>query len=443
MSADEFATKAEVEEIFKRLKKRPANQQCNDCQASNPSWTSIPFGIFVCLECSGEHRNVGVHISFVKSSVLDANWTYRELRSMKNGGNDLFKEFYNKNGGGSLLTTGVKQKYDNPIAVNYKKKLAQKVEKDFAKFPDVLDGTGSDNSTPEPTDHHEDFFSSWSKPAVNSSTSSLNAISSRSGTPQLPQNSAPKRTTVKTTTTSGPKKNILGGSSTRSRARLGAKKLSAKEANFDFDDFEKQAREEEEAVKKLGYNPADSSIESASTATNSIAAPVESSKTQDAFVLEPSYSNASTASVKKTTQQFAKLGFGMTASSSNPEPSVEKASRPARHGALNDDTPGEISQKFSGQKAISSDQVFGRSNYGEDSNARSKLQTEFNGATAISSSSYFGQPDPKPAPSRGLTASNLEEKVYDVFGDDINQLKDVLETGAEKFSSYLRDYLRN
>ncbi|KAL5682940.1 hypothetical protein ACJX0J_009325, partial [Zea mays] len=47
------------------------NNMCADCGALEPDWASLNLGALLCIECSGVHRNLGVHISKVRSLTLD------------------------------------------------------------------------------------------------------------------------------------------------------------------------------------------------------------------------------------------------------------------------------------------------------------------------------------------------------------------------------------
>lgn len=50
----------------------PANRYCADCKSEDPEWASINLGILICIKCSGVHRQLGTHISKVRSLTLDS-----------------------------------------------------------------------------------------------------------------------------------------------------------------------------------------------------------------------------------------------------------------------------------------------------------------------------------------------------------------------------------
>ncbi len=58
------------------------NKSCVDCGSPNPQWATSYFGILFCLECSGQHRSLGTHLTFVRSITMDT-WKEHEIASMQ------------------------------------------------------------------------------------------------------------------------------------------------------------------------------------------------------------------------------------------------------------------------------------------------------------------------------------------------------------------------
>ncbi|KAJ8673374.1 hypothetical protein QAD02_004636 [Eretmocerus hayati] len=72
------------------------NKYCVDCDAKGPRWASWNLGIFLCIRCAGIHRNLGVHISKVKSVNLDS-WTPEQVVSLQQMGNSRARAVYEAN----------------------------------------------------------------------------------------------------------------------------------------------------------------------------------------------------------------------------------------------------------------------------------------------------------------------------------------------------------
>jgi stromal membrane-associated protein len=75
------------------LLKEEENKYCADCEAKQPRWASWNLGVFLCIRCAGLHRNLGVHISKVKSVSLDT-WLPEQVQSMRVMGNAKAKAVY-------------------------------------------------------------------------------------------------------------------------------------------------------------------------------------------------------------------------------------------------------------------------------------------------------------------------------------------------------------
>ncbi|XP_069377347.1 arf-GAP with GTPase, ANK repeat and PH domain-containing protein 1 isoform X6 [Paralichthys olivaceus] len=77
------------------------NGHCADCEAQNPDWASLNLGALICIECSGIHRNLGTHLSRVRSLDLD-EWPLELIKVMSAIGNELANSVWEANAQGRL-----------------------------------------------------------------------------------------------------------------------------------------------------------------------------------------------------------------------------------------------------------------------------------------------------------------------------------------------------
>jgi ADP-ribosylation factor GTPase-activating protein 1 len=135
------------------------------------SQASPKLGIFMCLSCSGIHRGLGVHISFVRSITMDA-FKPAELARMSAGGNKPWRTFWEAHEhtlleGRTWDECTIRERYEGEVGDEWKARLSAKVE--GREYVPGEEKTAATASKP--------------KPQVTRKVETVSASGSRSGTP--------------------------------------------------------------------------------------------------------------------------------------------------------------------------------------------------------------------------------------------------------------------
>lgn len=401
--------------FFRKLRMKSENRSCFECTARNPTWISLSYGVYLCLECSGEHRRKGVHISFVRSVELDS-FTPEQMMQMAVGGNGKAWEYFKQSGMGKLSDGGRSIDYNSGITKRYKAKMEQETEegckkvgisyKEPLKAPSVL---ALEKAKTDPVDEATDF-SFDGKVAEPAAPSQLarhqTAPAATSG--GYPGAAAPKAAAAKAASTihtvsasSVTSSNMkVVGPTASSSAQLAAAtavsssnvpkpsgfaaKQKAKEIDFDFDfdDLEAEAAKPPPApIPKVSSAPAP-----APAPTKTFSAPAA----------------------------------------------------PSRNGANGSSAADDLLSKYSGKKGISSADFFHEE---QQESAHARLEREsryqkFSGSGAISSASFFGEGDPSDDFQRSNSGEGSEDwKAMAKQGSDM--AKAGISKGAELLTAYL------
>ncbi|CAG5929012.1 unnamed protein product [Menidia menidia] len=107
--------------ILSKMLREEDNKYCADCEAKGPRWASWNLGVFICIRCAGIHRNLGVHISRVKSVNLD-QWTSEQIQSIQDMGNTKARQLYEANLPDSFRRPQTDQAVEFFIRDKYEKK---------------------------------------------------------------------------------------------------------------------------------------------------------------------------------------------------------------------------------------------------------------------------------------------------------------------------------
>ncbi|XP_069322975.1 arf-GAP with GTPase, ANK repeat and PH domain-containing protein 1 isoform X2 [Eulemur rufifrons] len=100
------------------------NSHCVDCETQNPNWASLNLGALMCIECSGIHRNLGTHLSRVRSLDLD-DWPIELIKVMSSIGNELANSVWEEGSQGRTKPSldSTREEKERWIRAKYEQKL--------------------------------------------------------------------------------------------------------------------------------------------------------------------------------------------------------------------------------------------------------------------------------------------------------------------------------
>ena len=222
------------------------------------------------------------------------------------------------------------------------------------------------------------------------------------------------------------------------KSKLGGVKKGG--AAINFEEAERKAKDEEDRIKRLGYDreqeeKAAAAAAAASRANASSRSATPSTSTYAKGEMVGNHQKKTSIDTERLGMGFGRLGFGQVSGvggeeSAKQAAAAKKAATRAASGYTEPEETTAAREKFSSQKGISSDQYFGRNAYDPQAKAEAtnRLQ-QFQGATAISSNQYFGREEGENS-GRG---NDLEESILGV--ESLSDLERTAKDAARRLMS--------
>jgi len=251
-SLDRQALAAEVDEkgfvpeqsrnaFFRKLRMKSDNRTCFECSARNPTWISLTYGCYLCLECSGEHRRKGVHLSFVRSVELD-QFTPHQMVQMGMGGNGRAWTYFKQHSMGKTSDTGRAVDYTSKIALRYKEQLEKDTREACQKLNIASKGTSQARPSADPIEEAPEIAAPapTQEPEATKSKAPLVTTAKAKAAPSAPTTVVLRRTSAAESNSAPTPKAVDSVTPTsapepRKSSGFAGSKHMAKELDFDFD----------------------------------------------------------------------------------------------------------------------------------------------------------------------------------------------------------------
>lgn len=367
--------------FFRKLRMKNDNRSCFECTNRNPTWISLTYGIYLCLECSGEHRRKGVHLSFVRSVELD-RFTPEQMAQMAVGGNGKALEYFKSSGMGKLCDSGRTVDYNSKITHRYKENmevaaadLCRKLEVKgkeaaIAAAAAVVAAAAAPVATAphkavDPVDLATDFL------GLDAAPSPIQRGASAPATNGYPKAASPLPTAPPSTVKVF--RQVESSEPPKPSGFVPKQKAKAMDFDFDFDDLDKEASKPK---------------------------------------LAPAPKAAVTAPAPAPAREFVPPKPAATTSTSSTAPAAADTA------------------KFANKKGISSDDYFHEERNTESAADREGRYNKFQNSGAISSSAFFG--DGQAAVPRSPSGGDGVD-----WGDLASKSSDMAKKGAEMITTYI------